>query len=192
VSQLDLFGNAPASAPPPGQSAPPHAFFFALRPSAADAARIDAFSEKLLAEYGVRGKRLAPERLHISLDEVNASMVEAACLAADTVCLPAIEVCFDAAMTFSAGAVVLAGAKGAAGLNGVRQLRTTLGCAMADRGFKLRRSYEPHMTLAYDSRNQLAPMTIEPIAFPLTEFALVKSHVGRTRHEIIRTWTLKG
>ncbi|UGQ48784.1 2'-5' RNA ligase family protein [Massilia endophytica] len=198
MPQQDLFGGAPQPKPRTPQPSrkpaalEPYSWFFALRPGAADAMRIDVFSARLLSAHGVTGKRIAPERLHISLDAVDASMVEEACLAADSVRLPAIEVHLDAAMTFSGGAIVLAGAKGAQGMNGVRHLRTTLGCAMADRGFKLKSSYEPHMTLGYDTRNSIGPVAIEPVVFKVAELTLVKSHVGLTRHDVVRSWTLEG
>jgi 2'-5' RNA ligase len=87
---------------------------------------------------------------------------------------------------------VLRGADGAAGGNGLRALRTALGCALADRGFRPSPKYDPHMTLSYDPRARIEPVAVEPISFQAAEFALVKSHVGFTRHEVLRTWPLAG
>jgi 2'-5' RNA ligase len=96
-------------------------------------------------------------------------------------------------MTFGAGGpFVLVGAKETDGLDDLRKLRTVLGCAMADRGFRPQRSFEPHMTLCYDSRNRVGRVEIEPVTFRATEFALVKSHLGQSRHEVLRTWALEG
>jgi 2'-5' RNA ligase len=198
VTQHDLFGEAQTPdaghvRKPPGQAR--HTWFFALRPSASDARRIHALAGDLLAYHGVPGKRLDSDRLHITLalvgHDVDASVVDAACRAADSVSLPGFDVRFDAAMTFSApaGPLVLLGGEG---LGEVRKLRTTLGCALADQGFKLPRAYEPHMTLCYDARHRLAKTPIEPIGFRAEEFALVKSHVGLSRHEVLRTWPLTG
>lgn len=206
MTQQDLFGDVPAPAPAPrprqsGSStavAAQHTWFFALRPSPEDAARINALGQGLLASHGITGKRIGPERLHISLvtvgSDIGADMVDAACRAADTVHFPAITAHFDSAMTFSApqGPFVLVGAKGTDGLDGVRGLRTMLACAMADQGIKPSRTFEPHMTLCYDARNRAAPTLIDPIEFRVAEFALIKSYIGQTRHEVLRTWALSG
>lgn len=201
MAEQDLFGDVPAPAARPREArkarpqaaSPQHTWFFALRPAIADAARLDAFAEDLLGSHGVTGKRVGPERLHITLELVGHDreerVVEAACRAADAVRFAAIEVRFDAAMTFSApsGPCVLLGGEG---LDAVRHLRTALGCAMAEQGFTPQRSYEPHMTLGYDPRHRLERIAIAPIGFRIAEFALVKSHIGLSRHEVLRVWPL--
>jgi 2'-5' RNA ligase len=200
VTQQNLFGEPPAQATnarnerkPAGL--PRHTWFFALRPSAEDSRRIHAFAGKLLSFHGVSGKRIAPERLHITLElvghDVDDALVDTACRAADTVSFPVIEARFEAAMTFSApsGPLVLLGAEG---LDEVRNLRTALGCTLADHGFAPPRAYEPHMTLCYDAKHRLAKTPIEPIGFQASDFALVKSYIGFSRHEVLRTWRLAG
>ena len=200
MAEQDLFGELPVPAARPRQSrsrpsvAPPqHTWFFALRPDVADAARLDACAQRLLASHGVTGKRVGPERLHITLELVghdsDAKVLEAACRAADAVRFPAIDARFDAAVTFSApsGPFVLLGGDG---LNGVRELRTELGCALAEHGFSPPRAYEPHMTLGYDPRHRVERIAIDPVGFQIAEFALVKSHIGLSRHEVVRTWVL--
>ena len=195
----DLFGDAPAPAPRAAQrrsqaaQAVRHTWFFALRPGAEDAARIDAYASRLLALHGVAGKRMAPERLHVTLDlvghDVDEATVEAACRAAGSVRVPALDLCFDAITTFAAPSapVVLLGG---AGLDAVRGLRTALGIALADQGFRPPPAYEPHMTLSYDPRHHMARTAVDPIGFRATDFALVRSHIGLSRHEVVRTWPL--
>lgn len=78
------------------------------------------------------------------------------------------------------------------GMAAVRRLRTELGCAMADHGFKPSRTYEPHMTLCYDAHNRAQPTHIDPVELHIAEFALIKSHIGLSRHEVLRTWPLHG
>jgi 2'-5' RNA ligase len=198
VAQQDLFGDASAPASkaqqdPKPSARPQHTWFFALRPAREDARRLHAAAERLLAGKGVAGKRIDPERLHITLElvghDVDESVVERACRAADTIRFPALEARFDAIVTFSApsGPCVLVGLQG---LDEVRKLRTDLVCAMADRGFTPPRAYEPHMTLSYDPRHRLPRTDIEPLGFRAAEFVLVKSHIGFSRHEVLRTWTL--
>lgn len=155
--------------------------------------RIRRLAERLLADCGVMGKGTGAERLHITLELVGhdaaAHLVEAACRAADTVHRAAFDACFDAAMTFAApsGPFVLLGSDG---LDRVRELRTALAIAMAEHGFSPVRNYEPHMTLGYDAHRRVPRFSIEPLGFRAAEFSLVKSHIGFSRHEVIRTWSL--
>ena len=198
MTQHDLFGGAPSQAANVRQVRKPDGFsrytwFFALRPPIEEARRIHAFAADLLAFHGVPGKIVLPERLHITLDvvgydDVDETVAEAALRAGDAISSPRLDVRFEAAMSFS-GPLVLVGGEGT---DAVRKLRTDLGCALADRGFKPPRSYEPHMTLSYDAQRRLAKTPIGPIGFRAGEFALIKSHVGLSRHEIMRTWRLTG
>ncbi len=203
MPEQDLFGEVPAPALPPRRprtlgSPAQHTWFFALRPSAEDAARIEALGRQLMHDHSVSGTRLNAERLHITLElvghDVDDDVVEAARAAADKVRFAPIEVRFDAAMTFAApsGPFVLLGEPGSGGMDGVRQLRTSLGCAMADQGFRPPKSYEPHMTLGYDPRHRVERRAIVPIGFQAVEFFLIKSHIGQSRHEVVRQWPLGG
>ncbi|WP_298926809.1 2'-5' RNA ligase family protein [uncultured Ramlibacter sp.] len=195
----DLFGEVPQPAPRrPAQrrapaAQPRHTLFFALRPDPSDAAAIDRFAAGLLASLGVSGKRIAPERLHVTLDlvghDADQASVDAARRAAATVRFAAIDVRFDAVMSFDAPSAPLV-LLGAQGLDAVRGLRTTLGGALADQGFKPPRTYEPHMTLCYDPRHRIERKPLEPIGFRATGFALVRSHIGLSRHEVLGTWPL--
>lgn len=200
MTQHDLFGGSAPPAPALWRSAPQDLSrqdcFFALRPSAADVARVDAEIECLLAAQGVKGKRVTADRLHITLEPIgwadDVESVEAACRAADMVRMPAVDIKLDVAMTYRPDAFVLVGAEGASGLAGVHHLRTALGCALADRGFRPKAKFNPHMTLSYDPRSRVDSLAIEPISFRATEFVLIKSHLGQSRHEVLRTWALEG
>lgn len=197
----DLFGDAPPapSRPRPRTSSPDPqarvAWFFALRPAAEDAVRLDDLARRLRASHGVAKGVQGADRLHVSLDpvgdDVDRPVLEAACRAADAVRMPAFDVRFDAAVSYAgpSGPFVLVGGDG---LEAVRSLRLALACALADQGFKPKRQFEPHMTLAYDADRRVGHTPIAPIAFRATEFALVKSHVGFSRHEVLRAWPLAG
>lgn len=196
----DLFGEIPEQAPRPRQRRVPavssaHTWFFALRPDATEATLIDAFAERLMASHGMSGKPIDPRRLHITLHcighDINEAVVAAACRAADTIRLSAFDVHFDTAMSFkgSSGPFVL---RSGAGREGVHRLHTVLGCALADQGFELSPGYTPHMTLCYDPQRHVASSAIEPIGFRASEFVLIKSHVGFSRHELMRRWGLAG
>lgn len=169
-------------------------WFFALRPLADDAQRVFTLAENLLASKGIMGARITPDRLHITLewigDDVEENVITRACQAADTIAFGAVEATFTSAKTFPApsGPCVLLGKEG---LNDVRKLRATLAAAMAAYDFKAPRAYEPHMTLCYDRVHRLPITAIEPVTFRVTEFVLVKSYLGLSRHEVVRTWPLQ-
>ena len=198
----DLFGDVPPpqrprqarTAPRPAQ--PRHTWFFAVRPDADDAVRLDALGADLMASHGVSGKRTGPERLHVTLDLVGhddlaPNLMDAACRAADAVRLPAFDVRFDAVLSFDAPSAPFV-LVGGTGLDAMRALRVELACALADQGFKLPLPYEPHMTLCYDPRHRVTRTAIAPVVFRASTFSLVRSHIGQSRHEVMRSWPLGG
>ncbi len=198
MPEQDLFGEVPTPAPRVVPSRKPvpqpaHTWFFALRPSQEDALRLHAYAKRLLLSQGVNGKQIDVERLHITLDlvghDVEPATESAAIRVGERLQCKAFDVRFDAAMTFSAPSAPLV-LLGGHGLDAVRALRAKLAFVMADAGFAPPHGFEPHMTLCYAPRHRLARMPIEPLGFRATEFTLVKSHIGFSRHEVLRTWVL--
>lgn len=198
MAQQDLFGGSSTPVQQPRKLGEEdarlhHTWFFGLRPTAEDALRLHVTADKLLTARCVTGKRIDADRLHITLalvgQGIDDQVVAQACRAADNFTFAAVEARFDALMTFATpgGPVVLLGAEG---LDDVRKLRTGLCCAMADEGFSPHPGYEPHMTLCYDRRNRLTRTSIAPLGFRAQAFSLIKSYVGQSRHEVIRTWPL--
>lgn len=68
--------------------------------------------------------------------------------------------------------------------------------AMTRCGFgRPRVSGAPHITLQYLDRtfdDPVEPIAIEPLVWRVEAFTLVRSHIGRTRHETIGHWPLRG
>lgn len=54
-----------------------------------------------------------------------------------------------------------------------------------------RRQFAPHVTLAY-ARPGSAPLHVEPIIWPVREFVLLESLVGRSTHNRLGVWPLVG
>lgn len=145
-------------------------------------------------EHGLVGKPLLPHRLHITLhdlgnfEEVPADLVTLALAAGGAMAASGFDVTFDHAMSFaSSGTYVVCG--DAAGTAALVTFREALGAAMADAGLKVKKSFTPHMTVAYD-RHRIAKHDIEPITWTATEFKLIKSHVGKGIHETLGRWPL--
>ncbi|NCT82268.1 MAG: RNA 2',3'-cyclic phosphodiesterase [Comamonadaceae bacterium] len=179
---------------------PGHKLFFALRPDEESAERI---ARVVTAEHEVRGlrARLRPSRVfHITLHyfgyfdgEPDAGLVALASRAASEVSRPAFDLSFDGFTSWGGQHAarhpfVLTGGQG---LEAVRELRDALVARLVAHGLAApERDYEPHLTLRYDKR----PAPAWPVELPgwtASEFVLVKSPQGMTRHDVIARWPLQ-
>lgn len=191
---LPGFDPAPVKKPPIDQ------IFFAACPDGERAARIAEIVQALSREHGLSGKPILPERLHVTLhglgdyDGTSQDVVAPAQEAASTIVMSPFNVAFNSVMSFGGGEgkrpLVLCGDDGVAGL---LKLQRALGTAMTKVGLGrfAKSPYTPHMTLLYDER-AVARRPIETFVWPVREFLLVHSHVGRTRHDVLARWPLNG
>ncbi|MDR7295361.1 2'-5' RNA ligase [Pelomonas aquatica] len=178
-----------------------HKLFFALRP---DEETADRIARTVAAEHKARGlaPRLRPSRIfHVTLHyfgyfegEPDARVVMLASRAAAEVVRPAFDLRFDTLKSWgderaAKHPFVLTGGQG---LEPVRELRDALVERLVAHGLTASvRDYEPHLTLRYDKRT--APdWSLELPGWIASEFVLVKSPQGQTRHEVIARWPLQG
>lgn len=157
------------------------------------------FAKGFCSEQRLNGDLLAATRFHISLHHIGdfvglpRGILAMAGSAASAVCdeIPPFEIAFDRAMSFVGRPghhpFVLCGSDGVVALSAFRK---ALGDAMARAGFKLRNThYTPHVTLLYSDR--LVPeQSIEPVAWTVREFTLVRSLIGLQRYEPLGRWSL--
>jgi len=170
--------------------APHLSLFFALRPTPEAAARVSDLAAHLRSELGLTGKLLSTERLHVTLRamEDNDAQVESAMRAAASLVHAGLDVSFDRALSFpGSGAFVL---RSSDNLPAFGAFRRQLNLAMGDTEAQAARSATPHMTLLYDRRHSIAEQAIAPIGWHASEFVLVRSHVGLSRHETLGAWPL--
>jgi RNA 2',3'-cyclic 3'-phosphodiesterase len=172
--------------------------FFALLPTAEDALQIVQLRERLLLERGLTGRRIATERLHVSLHTVGAwhGLSQAAVRAAKDVgasfSKPPFEVVFDRAMSFAGErAFVLRAEADAAFISfhhalGIEMKKAGIGRLVTSR-------FTPHLTLLYGDR-MVTERSIEPIRWTVRDFFLVQSlrGRGRSRHIHLAQWPLRG
>ncbi|MBV8036989.1 2'-5' RNA ligase family protein [Roseateles sp.] len=181
---------------------PGHKLFFALRPDEEAAERI---ARIVTAEHAARGlqARLRPSRIfHITLHyfgyfdgEPDARVVARASRAASELRRPAFDLGFDGFTSWggersSKHPFVLTGGQG---LEAVRELRDALVERLAAHGLLdvPERDYRPHLTLRYDKRP--APTwALDLPGWIASDFVLVKSPQGQTRHDVIARWPLQG
>jgi 2'-5' RNA ligase len=181
-------------------SARRHDLFLAIRPDAADAARLAAHAADEDRRLGVGGQPVEADRLHVSLfglveyaDRYPDEAVERWMNALDGVRLGAFDVVFDTFATFGGqGNPLVLRSTAAAGAAGVRELHRLVGIALADAGERLKwTSDEPHMTVSYRGV-RIGDTPVAPVRWTAREFALIDSHVGAHIHEVLATWPLQG
>jgi 2'-5' RNA ligase len=162
--------------------------FFAIWPDAA--ARDDLAALALDVAAVARGKPVPSANLHLTLaflgevDEARADLLPGIAAAVEA---RAFAMELDRVGSFPRARVAWAGcAKPTAAL--VR-LQSALVNGLSRRGFALEdRPFAPHLTLARKTLAPLPPARIDPIAWEVGEFALVRSRAGR--YETAASWRL--
>jgi len=157
-------------------------------------------SRDLRKDLNLRGRPLPPERLHVTLHHIDdyvglpPRVVTAICDAAATVRTDPFEVEFDRVASFTGRPgnrpLVLRGGDGLAEL---MKFQRSLGAAItrARVGRPVAAQFTPHVTLLYDDI-QVEERAVEPIRWTVSEFILVHSLLGQTRHIPLARWPLGG
>lgn len=205
VEQFDLFGpgdsaNAFRPTPLPGQApASKYGLFLALRPRAADAARLKAPIDELRTVHGSSTAiAVLPASWHVSLlgiasfkETYPESQMEAIGLACEgVVSNPSIAVVHDRLSHFKpSGACVLSCSSQAN--DAIRHLVARTAAALKRFGVRSQKGGWAHLTIFYDRRHEIADLPLQPsLSWSASEISLVVSHVGSNHHEIWRSWAL--
>jgi 2'-5' RNA ligase len=172
--------------------------FFACLPDAETAARIHAFAEARKREHGLEAALILPEHLHVTLfhlgdwgafpDEIARLAKEAAALVETA----AFDVAFTRAESFrnrtGVHPFVLTG-----DIAPWHALHGALGSALKRVGLggATQGEFRPHITLTYD-KARLKSFWIDPVSWTVRDFVLVHSLLGKTTHNHLGRWTLRG
>ncbi|HEF5783727.1 2'-5' RNA ligase [Burkholderia multivorans] len=174
-----------------------HRLFFAVQPDPHTAARIADAARRLSPDATGTGHWVDTARLHVTLHSLGEFMhvppdvIARTRDAAQRVRAEPFDVSFDRIVSFSGRTddrpwVLTASHVSHELIDLQRQLVE----ALKRTGFRPpRTSFTPHVTLRYD-RSRRAPHTIEPIAWTVSEFVLIDSWLGKTRHDVIGRWPL--
>jgi RNA 2',3'-cyclic 3'-phosphodiesterase len=165
--------------------------FFALKPSVTVARQTDHLSEQL----GGGERRIRLDHQHMTLAvtadyvEYPYAVIKALLRAGTSVRGEPFDVRLDK-LCFSNRSAALRPSRSVPLLN---ELQRAIADAMWRAGVALRPgwSFSPHQTLFY-REGPPSQQSIDGFLWSLDQFVLVCSHVGRTRHDILGTWTLKG
>lgn len=168
-----------------------HRIFFALKPAPVEANRIHAFAERIAT--GARLVRREHQHVTLAITDDYQSLppvlVDAMLRAGDAVKAAPFDLMLDR-LSVSSRSLALRPDGAAPPLVA---LQRAIALAMAREGVPMRADwrFSPHQTLAY--RNG-APggRAIDGFGWHVEDFALIHSHVGRTRHEELGRWRLTG
>ena len=177
------------------------ALFFAILPSEEARVHVLQIREQFVAERSLHGAPLKPERFHISVfgigifRDLRRQHIEMAKQAADRVSLPPFEMKLDSIASFGRARrdgrlhqrpLVLFGAA-----DGLSELRRSLAGGLRPTGLEASSGFVPHITLLYGP-TVIPSVQIDPVCFAVSEFVLIHSEVGLTRHHIVGQWQLGG
>lgn len=171
--------------------------FFALWPDEALRQRIDEATQHLAAAHATRGRRLSPQRYHLTLQFLGdfapllPSVVDGAIAAAEDVRGAAFELSLDRSGNFGGTRVGWLGPTRTPA--GLQQLWEALGRALAGRGVPVRSTatLTPHVTVLRDMRQPLPAAAIPPLPWAVDEFVLIDSRPGHGDYAVRHRWPLR-
>jgi 2'-5' RNA ligase len=179
-----------------GEEKPSERLFFAVMPDAATAAAITGMTDALIGQQNLHGKRLASERLHVTLHHLGdyaglpPSLLARARAAAERLQMDAFDARFDRVGSFGGrGRQMPCVLRGEEGVKGLFQLQRTLARRMAEQGITGDTRFTPHLTLLYTDAT-LPLQRIEPVQWRVNEFVLIRSFLGQTRYQLEGRWSL--
>jgi 2'-5' RNA ligase len=186
--------------PSPSRDPGDNSLFFAILPEPGIAARIESLGGELRAAHRLSGRPISAKRLQMILNPIaDYSIlldydVTAALEAAGTVAQAPFEIVFNRLQSFEdedGYPLVLRCGDGLAAFAG---LQKTLNAALKATGYEGRAPAgdTPHLTLLHDRRPIDETFLDEPIGWTVSDFALVYSVYGESRHMELGRWPLSG
>jgi 2'-5' RNA ligase len=175
-----------------------HRLFFALWPAAALRKRIATTVAGLERDNAPGGRRLNPDRYHLTLrflgdfQPLRQSVLDDAIVAAGSIRLPPFDLVLDLAGSFPKAGVCWLGARTAPAT--MEQLWNELGRAFTSARVQVRSApaFSPHLTVLRDVRRPLPPTPIQPLSWPVREFVLVDSVSGtHPAYRVLGRWPLQ-
>lgn len=181
-----------------GEPAQARSVFFALQPDDSVAMQLMQAASRARDTGLFRGGR--PSRTyHMTLHflgafaELPAQLVRDATAAAESIRFAPFEFALDRIETFAATKPPCVLRSDEATDSRLREFHFTLTAALKEVGLgghPARAHFAPHVTLAYAHARVAQPLALESIIWPVREFVLLESLVGRTTHNRLGAWPL--
>ncbi|WP_345295350.1 2'-5' RNA ligase family protein [Luteimonas vadosa] len=190
----------PASQEGATASTPTDRLFLAILPGPGVAADMQALAVSLFERHQVEARAMEVARLHMTLHflgdftGVPAGLLAGAGRALDPIETACFDVVLDRALSFDGDRRrrpwVLSGS--GPGTVALRALHAETGRKLAAEGVAVQggQPFRPHVTLGY-ARIGLPASAVDPCVMHVHEIALVRSHIGRARHEVLMRWKLR-
>jgi len=173
-----------------------HNLFFGLLPGAHTRNRMTLEVERLRVAHDLQGRWIKPARYHMTLhylgtfSELPEELVSRACQGASEIRMPEFDLVLDRAGHFAQGVGWLGSAVTDARL---QQLWEELRVALTRVHVRIQghAAFKPHVTVLRDARRGLPADPIEPIVWPVRDFALIDSQLGaHNEHVVVQRWQL--
>jgi RNA 2',3'-cyclic 3'-phosphodiesterase len=173
--------------------------FFAVYPPPDLAPRIARLAWHLRDKGGLAGMPLGQARFHVSLlglgfdGGLSPEGIKEIGDVVSTITMPPFRVTFDCAVSFIGKDKRPLVLRGDEGVTGLAMLRDQLVAALSkiDPAHSRKREFTPHLTLLYD-RLAMREQAVEEISWTVSEFVLVRSVQGQSRHIPLARWRLAG
>ena len=178
---------------------PRHHLFFAIMVPPLAATQIATCFDNLRMRYPFSSVPISQDRLHLSLTAVFAGnnlpdrVIRISEITGSAIRFVEFDITLERALTYQNRQVkkpfVITTRNGSSTINQlVLQIRRTLSILSGNRNHQ-HRPVSPHVTLVWD-RVVVPEHPIEPVTLPVQEIALVHSHVGQSRYDILGRWPL--
>lgn len=173
----------------------PVKLFFAFRPDEVASTAIQSLGRRLKTAHRLRGRVIAPERLHNTLAAVHdtgaiSENIARAKAIGDRLWHRSFQVRFDWTGSFKGHdrghPFVL---RGGEGLESLSEFRAVLRTRMQHAGFAVDHSFTPHVTLLWADRC-VEDYPVAPISWTVRELVLIASLQGYSRHIDLERWPL--
>lgn len=174
-----------------------HNLFFGLLPEERTLQRMVQEVERLRVAHDLQGRWIKPARYHMTLhylgtfSELPEELVSRACQGASEIRMSEFDLVLDRAGHFAQGVGWLGSAQTDPSL---QQFWEALRVALTRAHVRIQghATFKPHVTVLRDARRGLPAGPIEPIVWPVREFALIDSQLGsHNEHVVVQRWRLR-
>jgi RNA 2',3'-cyclic 3'-phosphodiesterase len=187
--------------PLPTRTRPKHGLFFAVMVPLPEAEKISRLFDGLRTRYIIRKPQIPCDRLHVSLfhilaaDSLPERVVQTSLFTGSAIRFVEFDLALNRLLTFrntqeEKPLVLAADVASSRTTNSLTsQLRQTFSILS---GLPIGRTapIKPHVTLVWDHLSVPEQPNPPPITLPVREVALIHSHIGKSRYDILGSWRL--
>lgn len=179
---------------------PTYNLFFAIKVTPLVADEISNLFDGIRTQYRLRKNLISAPRLHVSLfgilaaDFIPTWIVKSSMLAGSAIRFEEFDLLFNRLLSFQTiqeekPLVLTADHDSTHSVNRLSSAIRKAYSALSEVPIQNRSKITPHITLAWE-QHVVPAQAIVPIKLPVSEIALILSHVGQSRYETLGSWPL--